>query len=301
MIPKDQISVFLNIYFFELERYLNQFCLEELKKVTFHSDEANTDRPLKESIKNILQTKFNSIPNNLHNKTLELYDQDENLLSSYEYKYYFNFKVSRILLPNEITEGLKIHLRRPNVVYTHPDLLLIVTDGESSYLVPLELKSTKDNSIPGSSVQQIQGDEWVIFVKHTNKSFNVTIGRYLCAVNENMQFPDRSPRPSVSFKTILDWNDEFINNDTESLKIKYPKDLIDKKQELINDWQNVLVNRWLDVIAIPNTKKKVSWFNHTIKKFTINLLERYEKLSHLEQKQLLNKLKTEIEYEKSTD
>ncbi len=44
-----------------------------------------------------------------------------------------------------------------------------------------------------------------------------------------MQFPDRSPRPSVSFKTILDWNDEFINHDTESLKIKYPIDLINKK------------------------------------------------------------------------
>mgnify|MGYP003330257066 CR=1 FL=1 len=34
----------------------------------------------------------------------------------------------------------------------------------------IELKSTKDNAIPGSSVQQINPDEWVIFVKHTRFS-----------------------------------------------------------------------------------------------------------------------------------
>lgn len=47
------IQDFMQVYMYELEKYL-ELHKEELKQVSFQSDEANTDRPLKEYLKSLI-------------------------------------------------------------------------------------------------------------------------------------------------------------------------------------------------------------------------------------------------------
>ena len=50
-------------------------------------------------------------------------------------------------------------------------------------------------------MQQINPYEWVIFIKQ-GKPIEITTGFYLNSITEKVQFPDRSPRPQVSFNTL---------------------------------------------------------------------------------------------------
>ena len=60
--------------------------------------------------------------------------------------------------------------------------MFFVTDGNKEYRISVEVKSTKNDRIPGSSVQQIDINDWVIFLKHDDvglkykSSINVTNG-----------------------------------------------------------------------------------------------------------------------------
>ena len=58
---------------------------------------------------------------------------------------------------------------RKEAVFTRPDICLEIRINDSLEYETVELKSTKNDSIPGSSVQQITPDEWVIFIKHTKQ------------------------------------------------------------------------------------------------------------------------------------
>lgn len=55
------IQDFMQVYMYELEKYL-ELHKEELKQVSFQSDEANTDRPLKEYLKSLIESSFTQIP-----------------------------------------------------------------------------------------------------------------------------------------------------------------------------------------------------------------------------------------------
>ena len=50
----NQTDLFMYAYMFELEQYLNAH-KHELLNISFQSDEANTDRPLKEYLKSTIQ------------------------------------------------------------------------------------------------------------------------------------------------------------------------------------------------------------------------------------------------------
>lgn len=167
----------------------------------------------------------------------------------------------------------------------NPDICFELNCGTEIIHVPVELKSTKDDSIPGSSIQQVDGEEWVIFIKH-NKSINVVTGQYINAINSKMQFPDRSPRPQVSFKTLLEWNNS--NRILSSNVIKYTVDpSLQLKEALITDWQDVLSSRWIDILFnATSTKKNEPWFNNNLRKFIVEFLKRYDSLSEEEKKSL---------------
>ena len=80
------------------------------------------------------------------------------------------YKISNVFLPEHLnTEQKKEISTLKKSVYTSPDLYLEITDGINIYFESVELKSTKDNNIPGSSVQQISPFEWVIFIKRDNE------------------------------------------------------------------------------------------------------------------------------------
>lgn len=102
----------------------------------------------------------------------------------------------------------------------------VISPVVSSYFETIELKSTKQDSIPGSSIQQILPDEWVIFIKHTAKDVDVVTGKYRHSINSKMQFPDRSPRPQVSFKKLKNWNDNFRNFEKNVLTYSLDENLM---------------------------------------------------------------------------
>jgi hypothetical protein len=188
-------------------------------------------------------------------------------------------KIEYVYLPNQITAELKNILKqRKKAVFTNPDLCLAINiDGKIEYET-IELKSTKNDSIPGSSIQQISPDEWVIFVKHGKGSVEIAIGQYFHAINSKMQFPDRSPRPQVSFNELQNWNrscrlyqDSAVTyHSLEDESVKY---------ELLTDWQSVLAKRWAEIVLDNNPKNNEPWFNNNLRKFILEFLKTYDDMS----------------------
>ena len=96
-----------------------------------------------------------------------------------------------------------------------------------------------------------------------------------------MQFPDRSPRPQVSYNILKNWNNEYRNFHNGVLSFEEDEKENDKMQ-VIDDWQMLLSNRWMETLK---TRKKVNgepWFNNNIRKFSLLLLEYYDSLSEEE-------------------
>lgn len=158
----------------------------------------------------------------------------------------------------------------------------------------VELKSTKTNDIPGSSIQQVVPNEWVIFIKHTEKDIEITTGQYLHSINSKMQFPDRSPRPQVSFKELKEWNNNFRNY--EEGRLIYNTDQNDNsKSQLLDDWQKVLTDRWIDMLFNTTIRrKKVPWFDNNMRKFILDFLEKYEEMSSEEKLNFKTRVKNLI-------
>lgn len=169
----------------------------------------------------------------------------------------------------------------------------------STFYQTVELKSTKNDSIPGSSIQQIIPDEWVIFVKHTSKNIEVVTGQYINSINSKMQFPDRSPRPQVSFKELLSWNNLHRNIENNEL-IYTIDDSLANKLALIDDWQGVLSKRWIDILLnSEKVKKSEPWFNNSIRKFILDFLKIYD--GYNEEEKALIKSEIQSMIKKETD
>lgn len=263
---------------------------DELIKVSFQSDEANTDRPLKEYLKQHIEKSFSSIPEDTDITSLCFEGDTFTDLQAIK-----QIRVNRVLLPEDISDELKETIKASkSSVYTNPDLYLeLKLDNELSY-ESIELKSTKNDSIPGSSIQQIVPEEWVIFIKHTGKNISITTGQYIHAINSKMQFPDRSPRPQVSFKAMSGWNKD--NRIVKSNALCYEKDDDDNnKRALISDWQDVLSKRWIDVLFnATSTKANEPWFNNNMRKFILSFLAKYENLTDAEKKEFKERVESLI-------
>lgn len=280
---------FMRIYMYKLEENLTKH-KDDLIEVSFQSDEANTDRPLKEYLRKHIEESFFSIPENTDITSLcfegTIFTDIQDIK---------RIQVNRVLLPEDISDELKETIKASkSSVYTNPDLYLeLILDDELSY-ESIELKSTKNDSIPGSSIQQIVPEEWVVFIKHSEKNISISTGQYIHAINSKMQFPDRSPRPQVSFKAISTWNKDnrILNSNT----LCYMKDDDDKiKRELISDWQDVLSQRWIDVLFnATSTKANEPWFNNNMRKFILSFLTKYEALSDDEKKEFKERVESLI-------
>ena len=285
----QNIQKFMCIYMYKLEEDLMNH-KDELIKVSFQSDEANTDRPLKEYLKQHIEKSFSSIPEDTDITSLCFEGDTFTDLQAIK-----QIRVNRVLLPEDISDELKETIKASkSSVYTNPDLYLeLKLDNELSY-ESIELKSTKNDSIPGSSIQQIVPEEWVIFIKHTGKNISITTGQYIHAINSKMQFPDRSPRPQVSFKAMSGWNKD--NRIVKSNALCYEKDDDDNnKRALISDWQDVLSKGWIDVLFnATSTKANEPWFNNNMRKFILSFLAKYENLTDAEKKEFKERVESLI-------
>ena len=248
---------------------------------------------MKEFLKTVIQREFTQIP--LSTAITTVIFNDEVGVNIEELK---AIKILRVLLPEEITDEIKaIVSATKNAVYTNPDMCLeISVDGKVVYET-IELKSTKQDSIPGSSIQQVVPNEWVIFIKHSNTKIEITTGQYIHAINSKMQFPDRSPRPQVSFKEMQSWNQAYrIFNYAQ---LVYKKDDDESvKYDLINDWQGVLSKRWIDMLFNATTvRANEPWFNNNMRKFIVSFLEKYEQLDGEDKEAFIAKVKALIKDE----
>lgn len=286
------IQEFMQIYMYELEKYL-ETKKEEMKQVSFQSDEANTDRPLKEFLKRTIESSFCSIPQTTEISSVQFegtVGTDMDTLKT--------IKIKKVLLPEDITDEIReIVKASKNAVYTNPDICLQIIYNSQVYYETIELKSTKQDSIPGSSIQQILPNEWVIFIKHSNNKIEIATGQYIHAINSKMQFPDRSPRPQVSFKEMVSWNQK--NRILKYASLIYKNDAEEQiKYKLMEDWQNVLSERWIDMLFNTTTiKSNDPWFNNNMRKFILSFLERYESLSETEKVAFKEKIRMLIRTE----
>ena len=274
----DNLKLFMNLYMYELELWLNEHS-DDVLDISFQSDEANTDRPLKKFLQQIIKNECNCISKLKCVKYIDLYDYDG---QQYRYKITSNITnamVKRVYLPDEIPDVLKRQLKlRKNAVFTNPDLCIAIDiDGKTEYET-IELKSTKKDAIPGSSIQQVSPDEWVIFVKHEGNFAEITVGQYFHAINAKMQFPDRSPRPQVSFSELQNWNYSCRQYVGSVISYHLPNDEL-VKYELLTDWKNVLAKRWAEIVLDDNPKRNEPWFNNNLRKFILEFLNVYDEMS----------------------
>ncbi len=281
----NDLQLFMILYMYELELWLTNN-KKELLQIPFQSDEANTDKPLKDYLKTAIELHCNHIT--------QLKSIQSIIIDKKEYKVTSNIKnamIKAVILPPIADELKSIIKKRKDAAFTQPDMCLAIEINGKIEYETVELKSTKTDAIPGSSVQQITPEEWVVFVKHTKNNFEIATGQYVYAINTKMEFPDRSPRPQVSFKELLNWNNNcrIISDKT----IKYTtSDNGSDKYALITDWQDFLAKRWIRVVFGEDPHKGESWFNNNLRRFLLQFLERYDAMSEQEKsnyKELLTK------------
>lgn len=283
---QNLLNSFLIVYFYKIENELNT-TKNGLETIKFQSEEANTDEHLKKYFQDFL-LKNNDLSDVKLKKLAVKIDAEEHIIEIEKLKTY---KITNVLLPEQLsTEQKKSITESKKSVYTSPDLYLEITDGANIYFESVELKSTKDNNIPGSSVQQVSPFEWVIFVKRNNEKVLVTTGFYINSITEKLPFPDRSPRPQIGFKTLLDWNKKYRKVEDEVLTIENITEINNDKIKLLTDWQDFLATEWLEIIKSEESRNSEKWFNNAIRKFALKFLDYTDTLTDTEKEKLKSNL-----------
>ena len=283
----NNLQLFMRLYMYELEIWLNEH-KQEFLSIPFQSDEANTDRPLKDFLKSVIEHHCNCLSRLKNIDSVNIDSKSYPVSSSIT-----DTVINSVILP-PISDDLKnILKKRKNAVFTEPDMCLVILQNGKPEYVTVELKSTKNDSIPGSSVQQITPDEWVIFIKHTINTIEVTTGQYFYAINSKMQFPDRSPRPQVSFGELRNWNNKCRKIEGKAVTYRSIGDE-SEKYGLLTDWQGVLAKRWTEIVFNKNYRKVEPWFNNNLRKFILQFLERYDAMSDKEKEEYRASLKRNI-------
>lgn len=270
-----ELELFMKAYMCELEEKMNNN-LDFFKKVTYQLDEANSDKEIKIKLKEFILNKLPKL-----NKITSIVSENMELQKINIYDY----EIIKVKVPEELSEEDKKYIKQTrNSVYTNPDLLLFIKVKEEIYRFPIEVKTTLNNNIPGSSIQQIDENDWVIFIKHNNDVIiDITTGKYINSINGTMQFPDRSPRPQVSYKNLKSWNKNFRKIEENTITYFYDETLNERKK-MIKDWQMLLSERWLEVLKTKKKNTNEPWFNNNIRKFAIMLLDNYDKLADEDRK-----------------
>lgn len=277
------LEAYMSAYLYELETKLNKN-VTIFEKVKFQQDEANTDKEIKEAIKKFINSECHRITL-IHQVSIN--DVTYNIEKD-------SFVVKNALIPGDYDEIIHKLMARENAVYVNPDLVLQCSFFGENIYQRIELKSTKDDKIPGSSVQQVNPDEWVIFIQHKESNRIKTItGKYKDSINGKMAFPDRSPRPQISYNELKNWIHDYRIMCDGTLILK-KDNLSSYKTDLLTNWQEVLSKRWLKVLR-SDKKENEPWFNNNLRKFILKFLKVYDALDENGKNTLKNKILQNID------
>ena len=115
----------MNAFMYELEELLNNQ-LDYFDDVRFQFDEANTDQQIKIKIKEFILNNFKNI-----RSVTEIRSDGKDTYISRD-----DFSISNIKVPSELTDFDKEYIRDSrSSVYTNPDLLFFITDGNKEYRI----------------------------------------------------------------------------------------------------------------------------------------------------------------------
>lgn len=279
----ELLEAYMSAYLYELETKLNKN-VTIFEKVKFQQDEANTDKEIKEAIKKFINSECHRITL-IHQVSIN--DVTYNIEKD-------SFVVKNALIPDDYDEIIHKLMAQENAVYVNPDLVLQCSFFGENIYQRIELKSTKGDKIPGSSVQQVIPDEWVIFIQHKEGNRIKTItGKYKDSINGKMAFPDRSPRPQISYNELKKWIHDYRIMCDGTLILK-KDNLSSYKTDLLTNWQEVLSKRWLNVLC-SDKKENEPWFNNNLRKFILKFLKVYDALDENGKNTLKNKILQNID------
>lgn len=281
---KNLFNAFLQLYLNVLAS--DQKLVTALSSVTYHLDEANSDKEAKK----VIQSYMLGNPTLPNHPTMNLRVRAGSDIVHFDNFQLSQVRVANVFLPEQLTDSMKstIKASKKNTVYTSPDLYIELTFNSYSYFTEIELKSTKTNRIPGSSVQQIDPYGWVVFIKqNSNRQVQITTGLYVNSITETMQFPDRSPRPQVAFDTLRTWNTDNLVFANNGYTLFYNESEIAAKELQISDWKQSLVSEWIATIFDKNLslKPRTPWFTEALTMFSDQLIENYECYSEFEKQE----------------
>lgn len=158
---------------------------EELANLQYQNGRANLDLPLQKFIKNvIIQNKY------------------------YKVDGYDDWKVINIYTENEYTDNIKNQVEN----YNNPDMIFEVHLGGDKKYEKLELKTSKDICIKGSSLSNIDNYEQTIFIYRGKDGIDIATGEYYKAITDMVpRITDRQPRLYLSFSKLK----KAMNEDIE--------------------------------------------------------------------------------------
>lgn len=331
----NNLEDFLIIYMYFLEEKLNLQKQDKLRNIKFKSGKQNLDSPLIQRIMEIIEKdNFYSLDTLIEKpinkiKNLQVGNKTKTI-SLVDFK---GWNVQILLgdkknYSNKQDKGKKWdgHFKSANAdFFVPPDLGFIITDAQgNTYYKRVEIKMTKaegKGKIPGSSIQQLSENEWLIFFKYSLESkskdasskseigniIDVTIGYYTDAINWKQDretnkiivpFPDRSPRPIVSFSRLKKWNEQnrIAIGDTIHYK-KNQNKTFQNDENIIKDWKWNLIDRWIEIVLNPektNYTSKDKWFDVVLKEFIISFLQKYNNLTNDEKEEVERRLKENL-------
>lgn len=236
--------------------------IESFRDLKLQEDELNIDKYLKENIQRIIKSNLKNINENLSDNKLKI----KSVLTKEEY-----FSTKRVRVnEKEISKFC--------------DLVLVYERDGIQREDELEIKKTNSNKIPGSSIKQIKPEKTVIFLKYSKNKIDLEIGYYFQLVEEEIPFPDRSPRPTISFNALKDSNERLTKKETTM------EELIESSKSVFDDnWIEQLVNNWMTLIKNKSFRK--TWFHKAIAIFVLKLWSYFDTISPEDKKELKEYLK----------
>jgi len=236
--------------------------LDEFKNLKLMEDELNIDKYIKKQTIKILKNDFDE---------LNIFLND------------YNIKLKKLLTKDQYFNKRNKRYEEENIS-KFCDLVLVYKENGFNKEDELEIKKTNKNIIPGSSIKQIKADKALLFFKYTKGNVELQVGYYFQSVEERIPFPDRSPRPNVSFNSLKETNKELMDSETSLEDVK------SRTEDIFKDnWMEQLVSNWMDDVKSKFIKK--SWFFITIRMFALRFINYYENLSEIERKKLKEELR----------